>query len=161
MKAWVTLLGAALMAGCAAQVDAPRETGTSQEELSKTSHEGGACGGFTQHPKQCAAGLVCSHVNADGTLINPDLPGVCHAHPYAGYGGACGGFTMNSAVCATGLACSRVDENGNLINPDLPGVCLEGEGSHCGGFIADAKKCAAPLHCQLTPPGDTGGTCQQ
>jgi hypothetical protein len=166
MKTIVTLLGMAFLAvGCAAPVDGQSTEQGQQtaEELTfgGTSGEGGPCGGFTFHPKHCAAGLVCSHVKEDGTLINPDVPGVCRQHPYAGYDQACGGFILNSAVCVDGLACSRVDTNGNFINPDLPGVCLEDLGQHCGGFIIPSKKCAYPYHCQLTPPGDQGGTCEK
>jgi hypothetical protein len=112
------------------------------------------CGGFTANPKACAGGLVCSHIDADGTFINPDLPGVC----LEGYSSRCGGFMRDPKVCAGGLRCSHIDANGNFINPDVPGVCLEGLNGRCRGFLADPKECAGGLHCVQSNP-DVAGTC--
>jgi hypothetical protein len=75
---------------------------------------GESCGGFVVNPVACDHGLVCSHVDAQGNLINPDLPGVC----LEGRGQHCGGFIVPSRVCAPPLHC-RLQSI-----PDVGGTCV-------------------------------------
>jgi hypothetical protein len=142
--------------GCVAEPQSTDGTTTAGETfgVAVISGYGESCGGFVGHPAQCAPGLACSHIDANGNFINPDLPGVC----LEGYDSRCGGFRRDAKVCAGGLECSHIDANGNFINPDVPGVCLEGLDGPCRGFLADPKECAGGLHCVQTNP-DVAGTC--
>jgi hypothetical protein len=72
-----------------------------------------SCGGFVAHPVECDTGLDCSHVDANGHRINPDLPGVCLEGP----GQHCGGFVANPHACASPLKCHLNR------NPDTGGNC--------------------------------------
>lgn len=144
------------LVGCVADSQSTGNASTADEALGVAviSAYGESCGGFVGHPAQCAPGLACSHIDANGNFINPDLPGVC----LEGYSSRCGGFIRGAKVCAGGLLCSHVDANGNFINPDLPGVCLEGVDGPCHGFLADPKECAGGLRCVQSNP-DVAGTC--
>ncbi len=75
---------------------------------------GQSCGGFIASAVECGAGLQCSHVTADGTRINPDLPGVCLEGP----GQACGGNMTTAKACAGGLTCTGRQPVG-----DVGGTC--------------------------------------
>ena len=102
---------------CARDLDCRHEGGTPLDALTCLPHlaqYGEACGGFVAHPTQCDAGLACSHVDADGTFINPDLPGVC----LAGEGAACGGNMVGAHACASPLHCASS-------NPDVGGTCAQ------------------------------------
>jgi hypothetical protein len=72
------------------------------------------CSGFIDHPMACDTGLACSHVDADGSFIHPDLPGVC----LLSVGQHCGGFASVPTVCAAPLHCD-LDRNG-----DVGGICM-------------------------------------
>ena len=73
-----------------------------------------SCGGFINNPIVCDTGLACSHVDADGSFIHPDLPGVC----LLSVGQHCGGFVSVPTACAAPLHC-QADVNG-----DLGGICV-------------------------------------
>jgi hypothetical protein len=79
-----------------------------------TAQYGESCGGFVANAAQCADGLACSHVAADGSSILPDLPGVC----LEDIGSPCEGFVATQHVCANGATC-QLDPG----TPDAPGVC--------------------------------------
>lgn len=83
-------------------------------ECVTVAHYNESCGGFTAHPIQCATGLTCTHVAANGSLINPDLPGVC----LADVGSTCGGNMLGAHACASPYRCVTS-------NPDVAGVCAE------------------------------------
>jgi len=101
---------------CARGLDCRHAPGTPLDALTCLPHVaqyGESCDGFVLHPTQCDVGLVCSHIDSEGHLINPDLPGVC----FAGEGAPCGGSTRGAHQCASPLRCvSR--------NPDIAGVCV-------------------------------------
>jgi hypothetical protein len=75
---------------------------------------GERCGGFVNNPIACDRGLACSHIDANGNFINPDLPGVC----LQGAGQPCGGFIATPRVCAAPLHCQL------QVNADLGGTCV-------------------------------------
>lgn len=83
-------------------------------ECVAVSHYNESCGGFTAHPMPCATGLACSHIAANGSLINPDLPGVC----LADVGSTCGGNMVGAHACASPYHCVTS-------NPDVAGTCAE------------------------------------
>jgi len=102
---------------CARGLDCRHAPGTPLDALTclrPLAQYGEPCGGFVARPVECGDGLACSHVGADGRLINPDLPGVC----LAGEGSSCGGTFAGAHACASPLRCESS-------NPDIGGVCVE------------------------------------
>jgi hypothetical protein len=107
-----------------------------------------SCGGFIANPVQCdsKAGLQCSHVDAKGNRINPDVAGVC----LEARDQACGGNMTTAKACAEGLTC----QGGTLVG-DVGGKCepppvtpvVSGYDGPCGGFIANAPVCGDGLQC--------------
>jgi hypothetical protein len=144
------------LAGCVADAQSTDHASTADEALRFTvlSAYGEPCGGFSPNARTCAAGLACSHIDANGNFINPDIPGVC----LEGYASRCGGFVPDPKVCAGGLECSHIDAYGNVINVDVEGYCLEGPGGPCHGLLANPKECAGGLRCVQSNP-DVEGTC--
>jgi len=102
---------------CARGLDCRHAPGTPLDALTclpPVAEYGEPCGGFVLHPAECGDGLACSHVGADGRLINPDLPGVC----LAGEGSSCGGTVAGARACASPLRCQSP-------HPDTGGICVE------------------------------------
>jgi hypothetical protein len=123
--------------GCAANTGAEGD-GVSAESVVKEVGYGYACGGFMANAPVCLPGLTCSHVDAHGNPINPDLPGVC----LEAVGMTCGGNMTTAHACAGGLRCVSS-------NPDVAGKCetVSQYNGPCGGFVANPAVCDVGLQC--------------
>jgi hypothetical protein len=97
-----------------------------------TSNVGGRCGGFAQHPCQCAAGLTCVPNRI------PDIPGTCEAKPVCDPIVCPAGEVFDRALCKCTGCLTAADCTGPL--PDLCRVCADGSDG-CAHWTCVANAC--------------------